>query len=108
MLSEIHPSEMSKVLANNIITSLHAQPPAFASKQFLEASARWMNGNQLGDELGLGRPSYYYWALMAGQCAFFWVGSWVRRMSPSMDAHGLKARSPLFHQTSPPTYRTTV
>ncbi|EPE30649.1 hypothetical protein GLAREA_03616 [Glarea lozoyensis ATCC 20868] len=98
MVSEIHPSEMSKVLANNIITSLHTQPPAFASRQFLEASARWMNGNQMGDELGMGRPSWYYWALMAGQCAFFWVGSWLKRMSPRMDAHGLKSLRHLLYQ----------
>jgi hypothetical protein len=89
IFAEVHPSETSKVLANNIITALHCQPPAYASRQFLEASARWMNGNELGDALGLGKPGYYYWALMAGQCAFLWVGSWTKRWSPKMDKRGL-------------------
>jgi hypothetical protein len=98
MISEIHPSETSKVLAGNIIESLQSQPPAYASRGFLEASARWMNGNELGDALGLGKPGWYYWALMAGQCAFFWLGAWLKRWSPKMDEKGLKV---CIHQPYP-------
>ena len=70
-ISEIRPTSTSKILANNIILALQAQPPAYASRDFLNASARWLNGKDLSDELGLGNPSYYYWALVAGQCIFF-------------------------------------
>ena len=62
---------MSKVLANNIIHSLEGQPPTYVSPDMLIASARWLNGNDLADELGLPRVSPYYWSLMAGQCVFF-------------------------------------
>ena len=71
LLSEIEPTETSKILANNIISSLQGQPPSYASRDFLNASARWLNGNDLADALGLGRPGLYYWALVAGQCIFF-------------------------------------
>lgn len=71
MIEEIKPSETGKVLANNIIISLQNQPPAYASREFLVASARWLNGDELADELGLERVSGYYRALVAGQCLFF-------------------------------------
>jgi hypothetical protein len=46
-VSEINPSPTSKVLANNIILALQGQPPAYASREFLTASARWLNGKDL-------------------------------------------------------------
>ncbi|KKY16911.1 putative tat pathway signal sequence [Diplodia seriata] len=86
-LDEIHPSEVSKILANNIIRCLQDQPPAYASADMLVAGARWLNGNQLGDALGLPRPSLYYWALMAGQCVFFMVMNYTYRSIPSWDRY---------------------
>lgn len=70
LLYEINPTPTSKIMANNIIKSLEGQPPGYTSADFLVASARWLNGNALCDELGLSRPSMYYWALMAGQCLY--------------------------------------
>ena len=57
-------------MANNIIFALKEEPPAYVSADMLAASARWLNGNHLADELGLKRVSIYYWSLMAGQCLF--------------------------------------
>lgn len=68
---EVKPSPTSKILANNIIAALSEQPPVYVSSSMLIASARWLNGNELCDALGLPRPPYYFWALMAGQCVFF-------------------------------------
>ncbi|KAF2089854.1 hypothetical protein K490DRAFT_35442 [Saccharata proteae CBS 121410] len=84
---EVQPTETSQVLANNIIRSLENQPPTYASADMLIASARWLNGNALCDELGLPRPSAYYWALMAGQCIFFMVMNYAYRAVPSWDRH---------------------
>ena len=67
MLMEINPSQTSRVLASNVISCLVAQPPSYASRSLLEATSRWLNGNELCDALGLGRPALYYWALVAGQ-----------------------------------------
>ena len=71
LMNEIQPSRTSALLANNLIRALENTPPAYSSRAFLEAHARWLNGNALCDELGLGRPGAWYWALMAGQCLFF-------------------------------------
>ena len=85
LLFEIQPSATSQVLANNIIKCLQDQPPGFASADLLIAGARWLNGNELGDALGLPRPSLYYWLLMAGQCIFFCFWCYTYRAIPSWD-----------------------
>ncbi|TVY56927.1 hypothetical protein LCER1_G001974 [Lachnellula cervina] len=92
LISEVNPSPTSKILANNIILSLQGQAPAYASREFLTASARWLNGNELGDALGLDRPGYYYWALFAGQCLFFNILAWLHRLSPSYDKKAIEKR----------------
>jgi hypothetical protein len=90
LISEIRPSETSKVLANNIILALQGQAPTFASRDFLNASARWLNGNDLADALGLGRPGLYYWALVAGQCLFFMGICYTYRSIPYLDRRKTK------------------
>jgi hypothetical protein len=93
LISEIRPSETSKVLANNIILSLQGQPPTFASRDFLTASARWLNGGELADALGLHHTSLYYSALVAGQCIFFMCLCYTYRSFDSLDQKKNKVRS---------------
>jgi hypothetical protein len=82
LMYEINPTPTSKILANNVIKCLEGQPPGYASAEMLTASARWLNGNELCDELGLMRPSVYYWVLMAGQCTFFCFFAYFYRLMP--------------------------
>lgn len=91
-LYEVNPSETSKILANNVIQCLVAQPPSYASRPFLEANSRWLNGNDLCDALGLGQPSLYYWALTAGQCLFFMAVCYFYRSIPYLDRRKIKVR----------------
>jgi hypothetical protein len=92
LISEINPSPTSKILANNIILSLQGQAPAYASRDFLTASARWLNGDDLADALGLSQPSLYYKALVAGQCIFFMCICYTYRSVPSWDRKKIKVR----------------
>lgn len=85
LISEIRPSETSRILANNIILSLQGQPPSYVSRDFLNASARWLNGDELADALGLGKPGAYYNALVAGQCIFFMFVCYTYRSIPFLD-----------------------
>ena len=94
---EVNPSETSKLMANNIIKSLDDQPPGYASADFLIASARWLNGNELGDRLGLARPSIYYWMLFAGQCMFFMVFCYVHRSIPALDRKKVEGLKKVFY-----------
>ena len=85
MLTEVYPTETSKILASNIIKCLEDTPPVFMSKEFLEVGSRWLNGNELCDGLGIGNPGYYYWALMAGQCWLSKLVAYTARTVPWLD-----------------------
>jgi hypothetical protein len=97
LLYEVQPTDTSRILANNIIKSLEGQPPGYASADFLIASARWLNGNDLCDELGLPRPSVYYWSLMAGQCLFFCFFCYTYRSVPSWDRKKIEMLKKVFY-----------
>ena len=97
LMYEIQPTPTSKILANNIIKSLEGQPPGYASADFLIASARWLNGNDLCDELGLPRPGAYYWALMAGQCLFFCFFCYTYRAIPRLDRKKIEMLKAVFY-----------
>lgn len=99
-IAEIRPSDTSKILANNIILALESQPPAYASTDFLNASARWLNGKELSDALGLGNASYYYWALVAGQCLFFMCLCYTYRSFDYLDQRKIKVEHTLFASPS--------
>lgn len=93
LLYEVNPSETSKILANNVVKCLMAQPPAYSSKAFIEANSRWLNGNDLCDALGLDNPGIYYWVLVAGQCIFFMTLCYLNRMVPYFDQRKIKVCS---------------
>jgi hypothetical protein len=42
LISEIEPTDTSKILGNNIIMSLQGQALSYASRDFLNANARWL------------------------------------------------------------------
>ncbi|EDO02867.1 hypothetical protein SS1G_05344 [Sclerotinia sclerotiorum 1980 UF-70] len=90
LLTEISPSPTSVILANNIILSLQNQPPAYPSRSLLEANARWLNGTELSNALGLGNPSLYYWSLVAGQCILYITISYVYRSIDYLDRKQIK------------------
>jgi len=71
LISEIDPTDVGRVLAKNIILGLENTAPAYASKEFMEALTRLLNGERLSDELDIPRSSLYYRVLIWGYC--FWV-----------------------------------
>ena len=99
LLHEIKPTETSRILANNVITSLANQPPGFASESFLQVISRWLNGNELCDALGIGKPSIYYWALAFGQCLFFMSVCYTHRTVRYLDQRKIRVRETLCGRT---------
>lgn len=85
LASEIDPTDMGKVLAKNIILSLENTAPSYASKEFMEAMTRQLNGNELSDSLDIPRPGLYYRALVFGYCVVVMGFAFVARLSPSFD-----------------------
>lgn len=98
LMHEINPSQLSATLANNVIRCLENQPPAYASRSFLEANARWLNGDQICDALHLGHPSFYHRSLVAGQCIFFMALTYFYRLFPSLDRRKIESLKKAFWQ----------
>lgn len=59
MYACLAPSKNSQVLAQNLVTALDGVAPIYEPKEFFEAGTRYINGNQLCDEVGLGKTSLY-------------------------------------------------
>lgn len=59
MYACLDPSKNSRILAKNLVTALDGVAPIHEPKEFFEAGTRYINGHQMCDEVGLGRPSLY-------------------------------------------------
>ncbi|KAB8276339.1 hypothetical protein BDV30DRAFT_224375 [Aspergillus minisclerotigenes] len=84
-VSEIDPTDTGRILAQNIILGLEYTAPTYASKEYLEAMARKLNGDELSDSLNLPRPSLYYQALVYGQCIMVMAACYGLRVFPMLD-----------------------
>jgi hypothetical protein len=87
LLFEYDPTETSKRLARNIIRGLENNPPAYASRSLLETYTRWLNGGELSDSLGIGRPPWYYWVIISSQVALTCVVYNLARNIPAVDGY---------------------
>ncbi|OJJ32811.1 hypothetical protein ASPWEDRAFT_114436 [Aspergillus wentii DTO 134E9] len=92
LVSEIEPTEIGKVLAMNIILSLENTAPSYASKGFMEAMTRQLNGQELSDALGIPRPNVYYQALVYGYCFFVMVISYTIPLVSLADQYFIAVR----------------
>jgi hypothetical protein len=96
LASQINPTDMGKVLAKNIVLSLENTAPAYASKEFMEAMARQLNGDQLSDCLDIPQSSLYYRALIFGYCVFVMAFSYTVRLIPPLDRRFIAVCIPVF------------
>ena len=85
LLSEIDPTSTSQTLANNVLTALANQPPAYVSRPFLAAETYWLNGSELSRSLAIEEPSAFYKLLVLGNCLFFMTMSYSHRVMPWLD-----------------------
>ncbi|KAE8367032.1 hypothetical protein BDV27DRAFT_170297 [Aspergillus caelatus] len=68
LINEFAPTDTGRILAKNIVIGMENTAPAYASKEFMDALSRLLNGDQLSDELHIPRTSLYYRMLMWGYC----------------------------------------
>lgn len=80
-------TETSLTVAHNFIECVSSLPWPFSiSPGFIEAGSRWLNGDGLCDQLGLGRPGYAHSLAFAGQCLMSIELAWAQRRVPLFDA----------------------
>lgn len=71
LINEFAPSDTGRMLARNMVIGLENTAPTYASKEYMDAMSRLLNGDQLSDELHIPKTSMHYRLLMWGYC--FWV-----------------------------------
>ena len=98
---ELSLSPNSKVVANNFVECLVDVSPMNVSRGFIEAGSRWMNGAEICDELSLGKPGWYYYGVMAGQCMLSLGLCWAQRVVPALDRWIIKVRQRGCYNFSP-------
>jgi hypothetical protein len=85
-LHELRITETSRVVAYNFVQCVQNLPAPFhVSRGFIEAGSRWINGDELCDELGLGRPGVLHYLAFLGHCILVVSMVWVQRLVPGFD-----------------------
>lgn len=98
MYYDIKPSQISKVLSQNVVSSLAGQPPSYPSADFIVASTRWLNGDELCDDLGLPHASLLARILVLAQCVFCCYICYSSRIFPGVDARKIAAIKQILYQ----------
>ncbi|KAE8381455.1 hypothetical protein BDV26DRAFT_255648 [Aspergillus bertholletiae] len=96
---ELHTTDTSRVVAYNFIECVANLPAPFhVSKKFIEAGSRWINGDEICDELELGKPGFFYQLIFAGCCILVLGLAWLQRMIPLFDEFMIKFSRDLLYQ----------
>lgn len=91
MYYEFKPSQTSKILSQNIISSLAGQPPSYPSTDFIVATTRWLIGDEFCDEIDLPQASLLGKILVFAQCVFCCYIGYSSRIFPAFDARKIAA-----------------
>ncbi|KAH6688615.1 tat pathway signal sequence [Plectosphaerella plurivora] len=106
LVSEVDPTNTSRTLANNVLTSLANQPPVYLSRGFLAAETYWLNGSDLSGALAIERPPLKYRLAVLGNCMFFMALCYSHKLFPFLDDMRIrKARRTLYRTTIQNTAR---
>ncbi|KAJ6151548.1 hypothetical protein N7470_007145 [Penicillium chermesinum] len=85
-VTDLQVTETSRTVAYNFIQCVANLPwPFHISGGFLEAGSRWINGDDLSDQLNLGHPSYLQYMAFVGQYILSVELAWAQRLVPAFD-----------------------
>ncbi len=85
LLHEQKLTDNSAVVGYNFVQCVKDLPPFNISADFIEAGSRVLNGDEVCDSLGLGRPGLLSYASFSGFCWFVKVLALAQRWFPSFD-----------------------
>lgn len=83
--NELFVTPTSVVIGHNFVEALKDLPPINISDGFIQAASRMLNGHEICDQLGMGRPGWYAYACFKGHCWFVWALAMMQRWVPSFD-----------------------
>ncbi|KAF5677141.1 transcriptional regulator [Fusarium circinatum] len=83
--NELLVTPTSVVIGHNFVEALKDLPPINISDGFIQAASRVLNGHEICDQLGMGRPSWYSYACFRGHCWLVWSLASLQRWIPALD-----------------------
>lgn len=83
--NELLVTPTSVVIGHNFVEALKDLPPMNISDGFIQAASRILNGHEICDQLGMGRPSWYSYACFRGHCWLVRSLATLQRHIPSFD-----------------------
>ncbi|KAG6357034.1 hypothetical protein INS49_014910 [Diaporthe citri] len=98
LIHELRVTPTSLIVGHNFVECLKDLPPFNISAQFIEAGSRVLNGDELCDSLGLGRPGWYSYACFKGHCWLVQVLALAQHNIPSLDHKITKFWKDLLHE----------
>lgn len=98
LIHELHVTPTSLIVGHNFVECLKDLPPFNVSSKFIEAGSRVLNGDELCDSLGLGRPGWYSYACFKGHCWLVQVLAFMQQNFPSLDYIVTKFWKDLLHE----------
>ena len=84
--NELFVTPSSLVVGHNFVQALKDLPPMNISGGFIEAGSRRLNGDEICDQLGMGRPGWYPYACFQGHCWLVVMLAMAQRWFPSFEA----------------------
>ncbi|OOF92795.1 hypothetical protein ASPCADRAFT_174695 [Aspergillus carbonarius ITEM 5010] len=86
LVHELWTTDTSRTVAFNFVECVTNLPAPFhISKAFIEAGSRWINGDELCDELELGKPGLLAYLSFSGHCVLVVAMAWLQRRLPSLE-----------------------
>ncbi|KAL7816079.1 hypothetical protein V8C44DRAFT_308699 [Trichoderma aethiopicum] len=85
LLHELQVTETSRIVAHNMVECVKDLAPFRVSVGFIEAGSRTLNGDEVCDSLGLGKPGLLAYACWRGHCWFVQSLALVQRWVPGAD-----------------------
>ncbi|GMF79325.1 unnamed protein product [Aspergillus oryzae] len=102
LINEFAPTDTGRILAKNIVIGMENTAPTYASKEFMDALARLLNGDQLSDELHIPQTSLYYRMLMWGYCLSVKLQAKALPNIGFIEKYVFEVWNPLLHFPLPP------
>ncbi|KAI8635656.1 hypothetical protein F5Y19DRAFT_408649 [Xylariaceae sp. FL1651] len=97
LMHELTVTKTSRIVCFNFIKCLVDLPPFNVSKEFIEAGSRVLNGDELCDQLEMGRPGWVSYAGFKGHCWLVSTLAMAQRLSPALDRWIIKNWKHLLH-----------
>ncbi|KAJ8126075.1 hypothetical protein O1611_g7564 [Lasiodiplodia mahajangana] len=97
LVHELTVTKTSRVVCFNFIKSLVDLPPFNVSKEFIEAGSRVLNGDELCDQLEMGRPGWVSYACFKGHCWLVSALARAQKLSPAFDQWAIEHWKDLLH-----------